>query len=109
MIPLSQADWSRIPYHLRRSLQAYAEQGRVPGRFLQGVLADRLRMTIESADPKSMRALYDIMDFIHRYLPLECYGTPERVADWEATGGLDGKTIRDHLMRNGLLKSERVQ
>lgn len=99
MTPLSQADWSRIPYHLRRSLQSYAEEGRIPGRFLTGVLADRLTMTLNAADPKSWKALNDIIAFIHLYLPPECYGTPERVADWEATGGLDGATVRDHLLK----------
>lgn len=99
MTPLSQADWSRIPYHLRRSLQDFTEQGRVPGRFLTGVLADRLTLTLSSADPKSWKALPDILAFIHTHLPSESYGTPERVADWEATGGLDGVTVRTHLMK----------
>lgn len=96
---LSQADWSRIPYHLRHSLQAYAERGRIPGRFLTGVLADRLTLTVDAADPKSWRALPDILAFIHAYLPPESYGQPERLAHWEATGGLDGLELRANLMK----------
>lgn len=96
---LEHADWSRIPYHLRNSLQAYAEHGRIPGRFLTGVLADRLTMTADAADPKSWRALPDIIAFIRMYLPPESYGQPERVANWEATGGLDGLEMRMHLVK----------
>ena len=99
MIPLSRADWSRVPYHLRKPLQNYVEAGQIPGRFLTGVLADRLEMAISAADPKGWRALQDILAFIHLYCPPECHGTPERVANWEATGGLDGLAVRHHLLK----------
>jgi len=100
MIPLSKADWSRVPFHLRRSLQDYVEEGHIPGRFMTGVLADRLEMTMNSSDPKGWRALNEILAFIHLYLPPESYGTPERVANWEATGGLDGVAVRRHLLKS---------
>jgi len=77
----------------------YVSEGQIPGRFLTGVLADRLEMAISAADPKGWRALQEILAFIHLYLPPESYGTPERVANWEATGGIDGQAVRQHLLK----------
>lgn len=99
MVPLSMADWSRIPAHLRKPLQNYVEEGRVPGKFLTALLTDKLDKTFQNADLKAWKAVPDILDFVHRYLPRDSYGTGERVAHWEATGGLDGLAVRTHLMK----------
>ena len=54
---------------------------------------------MSASDAKGWRALQDILAFIRLYCPPECYGTPERVANWEATGGLDGMAVRKHLLK----------
>lgn len=99
MTNLSHADWSRIPYHLRPELQRYVEKGHIPGKFLVGVLSDRLRLTLEALDTRSILALYDILDFVDTYLPPECHGKPEKLADWEGRGGLDGLELTEQFLR----------
>jgi hypothetical protein len=92
MPPLAAADWSLIPDFLRYSMRAYVERGRVPGAFLTSILANDGYEILTRAPKLSMAELSAIIQFCHRYLPPECFGSPERVADWEHYGGLAGLT-----------------
>ena len=76
-----------------------SKQGRIPGRFLMYVLANDLSGAVFSADPASLAALRDILVFIHKYAPVESYGRPEKLATWEAIGGLNGLTERPQESR----------
>jgi hypothetical protein len=83
-------DWGNIPDHLRYSIRAYVERGRVPGAFLVACLAnDGYEMVMRVPTPE-LGTLIAIVQFCHRYLPPECFGSPEKVADWEELGGLTG-------------------
>jgi hypothetical protein len=91
MPPLAAADWTLIPDHLRYSLRAYVERGRIPGAFLTAVLMnDGHEMVMRAWGKLTLAELRAIISFCDRHLPPECFGSPEKVADWEQFGGLDG-------------------
>lgn len=87
---LAGADWTLIPDHLRYSLRAYAERGRVPGPFLTAILMNDGHEMVTRAPKLSLAELRAIVAFCDAYLPRECFGRPEKVADWEYFGGMQG-------------------
>jgi hypothetical protein len=100
---LADADWTDIPDHLRYSLRAYVERGRVPGAFLAAVLMnDGYEMVMRGTMP-DIGTLRAIIQFCHRHLPPECFGSPEKLADWEHFGGLAGlaKICNSGELRHG--------
>jgi hypothetical protein len=87
---LAGADWTLIPDHLRYSLRAYAERGRVPGPFLTAILMNDGHEMVTRAPKLTLAELRAIVAFCDAYLPRECFGRPEKVADWEYFGGMQG-------------------
>jgi hypothetical protein len=86
--PLARADFSHIPFHLHNSLRRYIGEGRIPGHFLVGCLANDLQMAFYFA-PAGVD-ITEVLRFIRRYCPKLSYGAPERLARWEEMGGWNG-------------------
>lgn len=60
---------------------------RVPtGGFLRAVLENNLKEAFQRADEYNAATLRDIVSLCYQGLPSECWGSPERVADWLAGG-----------------------
>ena len=84
-------DWSNIPDHLIWSIKAYVDRGRIPGEFLQGILANELSMVVDNAAAEVFASVPHIVAFLRLNMPTpECYGSGERMAFWERVGGLEG-------------------
>jgi hypothetical protein len=84
------ADWSPVPDYLRTSLKNYVNSGIIPGDLLVGILSNRLSLVVASSDAKRFRQVPAVLSFIHLYVPMMCYGSPEAMARWEECGGLIG-------------------
>jgi hypothetical protein len=88
---LADADWSVIPFHLQSSLRRYVDDGRIPGAFLTALLMnDGHEMVMRAPRNVSLPELRSIIAWCDQHLPPECFGKPERLADWEHVGGLNG-------------------
>jgi hypothetical protein len=71
-----------IPPHTRESLQSWARDGQVGGRFLMAVLRNDLAGAVAQADEETMGAIPAIVAYCYNELPSTCWGTPERVCRW---------------------------
>lgn len=64
------------------SLDAYAEQGRPTGGFLQAVLENDLFEALGRADTGSRHILFEICAHVHNHLTAACHGSPVKVRHW---------------------------
>ena len=79
-------NYGRLPRHLQGGVKRYIEKGIPPGGFLTAVITNNLRLAIGHADPTSLAALTDIVQFFHNESPSDCWGTPEKMKLWMETG-----------------------
>jgi hypothetical protein len=90
-VSINDWDWSLIPLHCRLGLRDYIEHGHETGGFLYAVLSNDLKMAVRQADDHNRTQLHNYVTFLYRHAPLQCWGSPERVAAWIERGGLNGK------------------
>ncbi len=64
------------------SLEAYRTRGRHPGRFLAHCLANNLMGAFHTADDESVGEIKEIVAYIYNRLPLNAWGSEERVANY---------------------------
>lgn len=79
-----------VPVHLRTSLSAWVEEGRLPSAFLEAVLCNDLRKAVEAADPLSFKAIPAIVKWLYTDAPALCWGDPTKVGAWMLNGGRQG-------------------
>lgn len=89
--PYCNADWSLIPSHMHDGLRGYVEDGIPPGKFLRSVLQNQFAEALLYADRVNEVAAKGWAQFLHRYLPVDCWGSREAVDTWIARGGLRRK------------------
>jgi hypothetical protein len=77
-----------VPQHLRNGLARYILHGIRPGGFLDALLVNDLRLSVHRADAESLRAIPQVLEFLHWNAPSACYGTPQRHDAWMERGGL---------------------
>ena len=75
-------DYSTLPHHLQEGLRLHIEEGVATGGFLHGVLCNKLDEAFSRADPESWAGMEAIMRFLFDQAPQNCWGSPERVAEW---------------------------
>jgi len=80
-----------IPEYMRGALDRYIDQGIPGGDFLNAVLENDLMKALGRADDANVNALPDYGMFLYNQAPSTSYGSPERVKDWIASGGLQGR------------------
>ncbi len=73
-----------VPPHLVAALQRYAEHRIPTGSFLRAVLENDLSGAVARADEESLRALPNIVSYVHWELPGPCWGSPATVSEWLA-------------------------
>ncbi len=78
----------KIPSHCRNGMRLYIEQGIPPGRFMRHVLENNLMESVGQADGININCLFDYCDFLYNYAPIDCHGSPKKVAAWIKKGGL---------------------
>lgn len=75
--------WPKVPEPTRESLLWYVVAGRRTSDFLTNVLANDLRRTIGHADHRNEAALGDIVTLVNSAAPAPCWGSRERVREWD--------------------------
>lgn len=84
-------DWyfGNIPDYMREGIMRYVQHGILPGSFGTAVLENNFYMASGAADENNYRQIRDWHDCL-TMLPLECWGSKEKVQKWVAHRGLDG-------------------
>ena len=71
-----------IPQNLIDSFDRYVNHGIPCGGFLNAVLSNDLMEAFGKADEDNRLILFDICQYIFNEVPLDCYGSREKVQDW---------------------------
>ncbi len=79
-----------IPDEIREALVRYIEHGVQTRSFLEAVLCNDLRAACARADSKNRFVLYDIVMYVHNYVPSVAWGSRKDVAAWMGHEGLKG-------------------
>jgi len=76
-------DYSRIPPHTLKTLQAWIASGRhMDDPFCQAVVMNDLEATIAHADEANFQALPQILLWLRHHAPLGSYGSPAALSNW---------------------------
>jgi hypothetical protein len=79
-----------VPSHLREGIVRYAIDGGHVGHFLTAVVSNDLHEAVSRGDDPSLAGLKGLMQFLYNYAPAPCWGSPAKVAAWQACGGVRG-------------------
>lgn len=90
---------SFIPPRLKDALTRYSQSHIQPGGFLAALLSNNLHIALRLASPTSLAALPEIVRYVHKHLPAQAYGSPEKVMAWLDSGKQRTPTDSDHLIR----------
>jgi hypothetical protein len=71
-----------VPDHLHEGLIEYIASRRPMGKFLTSVVSNDLMEAATRADPVCHYHLVDVVLFLVRYAPAECWGNPTNVSIW---------------------------
>jgi len=71
------------------SVIRWVREGVRPGDFLTAVIRNNLHDAAVRADPDNLRLLKQWCLFWYNDTPSTCWGSPERMREWEMSGGLD--------------------
>ena len=82
--------YDMLPMHMREGAQMYIERGICTGNFLLAVLKNDLVGAACQADDVNRECLLDWARWLWNEAPRVCWGTPQRVAEWQERGGLFG-------------------
>jgi hypothetical protein len=83
-------DWSLIPSHMWDGVKLWVENGIPGGSFQQSIMEHDFYSAIFRADIANKASIVGWAELLSWHLPSECHGSPERVAEWEKMGGLQG-------------------
>ena len=75
-------DYTKIPQHMRDTVYRYINEGVPPGDFLRAVLENDLVEAFATADNTNKKVLNDWVSFIWWDLPVESWGSREKVNLW---------------------------
>lgn len=64
------------------TLRRYVDDKIPTGGFLQSVLSNDLTEACVRADDINRYILFDIVKYIYNNLPMNCWGSPEKVQRW---------------------------
>lgn len=86
-----QANWSLVPHHLHHQLERWLTDGIEPKRdFLNALLKGSIKGSIAAASHLERRKFFDLVDFLNRECPPQCWGSPVDFGAWKAIGGWRG-------------------
>jgi hypothetical protein len=66
----------------RKSIERYHKEHEDPGSFLKACLENDLISAMRLADTYHAVTIFPIMAFIYNFLPMNCYGSKEKVIAW---------------------------
>lgn len=74
----------RVPEHTIDGLIRYVVNGIEPGGFLLSFLENDLMGALGKADQTNVLAFWEIGNFVHNCIPMDCHGSPEKVEKWRS-------------------------
>ena len=75
------------------SLKAYIETGRPLGDFLTAVVQNDLSRAVSHGDLDNLRNLPALSAFLYNKAPMGCWGSPEKMIEWQEHRGISGLNI----------------
>lgn len=72
----------KIRDDIKESLDAWANNGFMPGDFLKAVLENDLMKAMGLADSYNRATMFQICSYIYNKLPGPCHGSREIMNDW---------------------------
>lgn len=81
-----------VPSHMHEGYLAYILTGRPVGGFLQYVLENKLVDAFGRADATNTIHMRNHADFVYNFVPIDAWGSEEKVAKWIEKRGLSGQT-----------------
>lgn len=86
-----QANWSLVPGNLHGQMERWLTDGIEPHSvFLRCVLKGDLRGSLAHVGVPQRRKFFDLVDFLNRECPPQCWGSPVDFGTWKAIGGWRG-------------------
>jgi hypothetical protein len=73
---------AQVPRTLHYGLTEYVVARQQPGHFLMAVLTNDLAEACARADDDNRVQLHAIVSFLHNHVTAECWGSPQKVAQW---------------------------
>jgi hypothetical protein len=73
-----------LPERIRHAIDLWVENGTPPGHFVTACLENNLCEAFRRADNASMEALKDIVSYIYNEIPMDAWGSQEKMAAWSA-------------------------
>ena len=80
---MTDTEYLDAPVHILDSINRYVEHGLEPGGFVKAVLSNDLVGAFKQADTASLRGLQDILGYCRWKIPATCWGSPEKVKNWQ--------------------------
>jgi hypothetical protein len=77
-----------IPIYMHNGIINWIINGIRPGNFLCAVFENDLKGSFMSADDGNIYRLHAYVNFLYSAAPDSCWGSKEKVAQWEKDGGL---------------------
>ena len=87
-------NYDKLPAHMQEAARGYVEDGAVVGGFLTALLSNNLFETYGKADSANREAIPVWLDFLYWEAPSQCWGSLEKVTEWQKIGGLNKSLVK---------------
>jgi hypothetical protein len=74
--------YGKIPQHMLEDLNRYVTEHVLSGNFLYALLSNDLSQSFSHADSETIAAMYDYVQYVYNYMPIQCWGSKEKVNAW---------------------------
>lgn len=96
-----------IPEHTKEAIDNYVESGWQGGSFVTAFLSNDLRGAVGAADEINRYKIFEIACYCHNAIPANCWGIPEIVKQWIASGGRKGQAEKWQKEHDGEVNAQR--
>lgn len=79
---MTQPNPELIEQRFKESLERYIKEGIPTGSFLNAVLGNNLKESIQRADHTAIDNIPHIVAYLYNDCPSLCWGSPAKVAEW---------------------------
>ena len=81
-----------IPEYMAGGLHRYIDKHISGGSFLEAVLSNDLRASVENADDVNVHRIPVYIAYLYNHAPIGSYGSPEAYKKWTDTGGVSSES-----------------
>lgn len=95
-------------FYFRDQIIDYICNGTVSGSFMFALMTGDLYKTIQKADDTNKLQIVQLAEWIYSHAPTGCYGSDEKVREWNQNNGLLGKAGQEAIDRWKMLNDIEV-